>query len=277
MVMSPFICACGSGNFPQEEREEKPWSSLPSTPRKTISPQRSFCNKSRNNNKDSKNPYSICGLDKFSALLAELEEKRQRIYSQVDPKDVSFVRFVYSNDNDCIPIVVKLKEKQTETEKDKKKKPNKNREAKHDSEIPDQKVRTEPIITTAVEEIKQSKLEPKEMEQRRLKWRLWSTAPRLQKWRHPCYYLPVAIILILLLLALFGRSFAILCTSLGWYILPTLTSSDSKRHTKNNKMYVRRYSENKMAIDGLFSPKNSNSGAVKDKLLLHNHGHQKSW
>ncbi|XP_038716307.1 uncharacterized protein LOC120009695 [Tripterygium wilfordii] len=283
MVMSPFIC--GSANFLEEDKEEKPWSSLPSTPRKTSSPKHSFCkknsfcnkNSSNNNNiRDSKNPYSTRGLDKFSALLAELEEKRQRIYSQVDSKDVSFVRFVYSNENDCIPIVVKLKENQTETEKEKKK-PNKNREAKHDLEIPDHKSQAEPIVTAAVEEVnKPSKLEPKEVEKRRLKWS--SSVLRLQKWRRPSYYLPVAILLILLFLALFGRSFAILCTSLGWYIVPTLTSSDSKRPAKNNKkVYVRRFSENKMAIDGLSSPKKNNPGAVKDKSPPRKHGHQKSW
>ncbi|KAF2309635.1 hypothetical protein GH714_004394 [Hevea brasiliensis] len=85
----------------QEEEDEplQQGSSPCSTPRK-----------SRKSTKDSKNPYSTRGLDKFSALLADLEEKRQQIYSQVDSQDISFVRFVYSSSNDCVPIIVKLKD-----------------------------------------------------------------------------------------------------------------------------------------------------------------------
>ncbi|GMH13639.1 hypothetical protein Nepgr_015480 [Nepenthes gracilis] len=52
--------------------------------------------------------------------------------------------------------------------------------------------------------------------------------------------------LVLLFLALFGRSVAILCTSLGWYLVPTMTSrsSDLRRSVKK-KDYSKRLVDNK--------------------------------
>ncbi|GLT26228.1 hypothetical protein SLA2020_013100 [Shorea laevis] len=80
-MLKPLIC--GTGGFQREDDELSscslsPKSSPVSTPRKS---KRSNLRKSHN--RDSKNPYSSRGLDKFSAVLAELEEKKQKIYSQI--------------------------------------------------------------------------------------------------------------------------------------------------------------------------------------------------
>ncbi|PQP95556.1 uncharacterized protein Pyn_29941 [Prunus yedoensis var. nudiflora] len=99
-MLSPFSC----GFFHPEDVHDEPISSSPcSTPRRS----------SRRSSKDSKNPYSSRGLDKFSALLADLEEKRQKIYAETPPQDISFVRFVFkdSNDDVPVPIVIKVKDK----------------------------------------------------------------------------------------------------------------------------------------------------------------------
>ncbi|GLT71185.1 hypothetical protein SLA2020_432190 [Shorea laevis] len=70
------------------------------------------------------------------------------------------------------------------------------------------------------------------------------------KWRRPSYYLPAVVIFILLILLVFGRSFAILCTSVGWYMVPALKESENTRRpsTTKKKEYVRGLSENKMEV-----------------------------
>ncbi|KAK9271066.1 hypothetical protein L1049_026655 [Liquidambar formosana] len=257
-MLSPFFC----GTFHQEEDDE-PWSSPSSTPRR--SRKNSFCK-----HKDSKNPYSTRGLDKFSALLSDLEEKRQQIYSQTGAQDISFVRFVYSNSNDCTPIVVKLKDKKQEKTNlagDTKDKP-----ITHNSEAALDKY---PIESSAGS--KDVKLARMESDKKTMKKRLsWNIMKLDRLWR-PSYYLPAAIILILVLLAVFGRSVAILCTSLGWYLVPTIKArSENSRRPAKKKEYVRRLSENKMVSDGLSSGKSSHAGVVKEKSAGE-HGHRKSW
>ncbi|XVF56773.1 hypothetical protein PTKIN_Ptkin06aG0146800 [Pterospermum kingtungense] len=97
-------CICGSFHHQEEDGDEF-WVSPVSSPRKS------------RRKKDNKNPYSTRGLDQFSALLAELEEKRQQIYSQMGSQGI--VRFVYKNSNDCVPIVIKLKDNYKKEEKNK--------------------------------------------------------------------------------------------------------------------------------------------------------------
>ena len=93
-MLNPFVC----GTFHNEYDDEPCLASPNSSPRK-------YKRKVSKNN-----PYSARGLDKFSELLADLDEKRQKIYSQMNPHDISFVRFVYSNTNDdIVPVVVKVK------------------------------------------------------------------------------------------------------------------------------------------------------------------------
>lgn len=56
--------------------------------------------------KEKKNPYSDRGIDKFSALLEEVEEKKRMIYTLLNPDEVSMIRFVPSGDNKLKPVVV---------------------------------------------------------------------------------------------------------------------------------------------------------------------------
>ena len=69
---------------------------------------------------------------------------------------------------------------------------------------------------------------------------------KLGQWWRPWYSLPFFVIMILVFLVFFGRSFAILCTSIGWYMLPTInaTYEHPKRPRKVvKKEYSRKFSE----------------------------------
>ncbi|XVE70199.1 hypothetical protein DITRI_Ditri10aG0053500 [Diplodiscus trichospermus] len=250
-MFQPFIC--GSFNH-QEEDDHELWSSSPiSTPRKS---RRNSLRKSHN--KDNKNPYSNRGLDKFSALLAELEEKRQKIYSQSGSQDTSFVRFVYKDSTDCVPIVIKLKDKKEE----KKNKPVDTKDHHHhqpgtnaDSEVfdkhPIETLNEGKEVIKQISELRQVS-EKTEKKIKRFPWNM-----EFHKWRRPSYYLPAFLVLILLLLVFFGRSVSILFTSIGWYIVPIIKreSSNKVRRSMKKKDYVRKLSENKSGtVQGKSSP-----------------------
>ena len=81
--------------------------------------------------------------------------------------------------------------------------------------------------------------------------------------------MPVFIILILLFLAFFGRSAAILCTSIGWYMIPTLSSKrPSSKPAKKKKQLMRRFSE----ISPAGTKNNTDDAKVKSP-----HGRQNSF
>jgi hypothetical protein len=273
-MLSSFIC----GSFKNQlEVEEESWNSPSSTPERSspsATPERSSpsatprkSRKSSKTGKNSKNPYSSRGLDKFSALLAELEEKKQKIYSQMGPEDVPMVRFVYSSSNDCIPLIIKVKDQKQDKPRigsanDIKENPN-TRNNEGLDKLP---------IEAPVEEkqVEQPRLETaKKTENKSFTWNM-----KLHRWRRPYYYMPVALILILLLVVLFGRSVAILLTSLAWYIVPAL----STKKPSQKKDYVRRLSEPaKMMINhGVSSPARKSTGSTADKWPRR-HGQRKSF
>ncbi|XVE90263.1 hypothetical protein DITRI_Ditri20bG0064800 [Diplodiscus trichospermus] len=214
----PFLC----GAFHHQEEDDEFWCSPVSSPRKS------------RRKKDSKNPYSTRGLDQFSALLAELEEKRQQIYSQMGSEGI--VRFVYKNSNECVPIVVKLKDKKEEK--------NKQRNSK---DLQPERNASEVIDKLPNPSESDKKIEKKES----FSWNV-----KLQNLRNPFYHIPTAIILILLLLVFFGRSVAILCTCIGWYTVPTISGEGSNLRTSMKKKdYGRKWSGNKLVSGKLSSPR----------------------
>ncbi|KAK4348542.1 hypothetical protein RND71_031297 [Anisodus tanguticus] len=244
-MVNPFIC----GSFHHQDEDDTEILSPCSTPKRS---------RTRSSNKN--NPYSDRGLDKFSALLADLEDKKQMIYSQIGPDDISFVRFVFSNSNDIKPIVVKLKDKKPSTNEVE------NKQTVEKTESPKNK-----WIREADKDHKEGKVEPKGVTWNYLKW---------ENLKRPVFYLPVTIILILVFLAIYGRSFAIMCTSIGWYLLPSIGSSrstTSTRKPKRKKEYTRRFSEKSVVSEGPISPTSVMNGPI-DKLPPNGkHGHRKSW
>lgn len=226
---------CGTSILPREEVEfERQTRSGDSFPRKSRS------------SKASKNPYSTRGLDKFTALLAEIEEKRQQIYSQLDPNEISMVRFVYSSDHNFKPIVVKVKPKPENNEL-------KSNHGKNITKLP-----SSSSMALVKENKKSENICKKKMG--------FFRDLRVYQINTPRFYLPMILILILVFLVLFGRSFAIICTSIGWYVIPTITNNNGNNNSSNMRMSfkkkdhvtLRRLSDKKlMTSEGTTSFKNS--------------------
>lgn len=252
----------------------------PSTPRRS-SRRNSFSSRSSSH---SKNPYATSGLDKFSALLAELEEKKQKIYSRVNPDEISLVRFVYKDSDDCVPIVVKVKKTDKQQQDNNINNINQSQSPprKQDAnQLKDKFPLQSSISSPENKQVNQSDNNSSNEKKKKMKrsWSFsfsWSDIFKLGHWRQPCYYLPAVIVLILLFLVFFGRSFAILCTSIGWYIVPTLQSKEPSnpnviRRPMKKKEYLRIQSDNKMVASAHKTTNKSHSGPLKK------HGHKKSW
>lgn len=210
-MFNHFIC--GSGNFHHQEGEDYDMDTC-STPKRS----------SKRSKNSRYNPYADRGLDKFSQLLANLEDKKQKIYTQMGSDDISFVRFVYSNSNSIKPIIIKLKDKNqtssSDTDDDKQMIKKKNLEFVNKK-----------IIHEVLANIPEERRKMVESNKRRKYFRNL----KLANFKKPSYYMPLAIILILVFLAIYGRCFAILCTSIGWYLIPTIKASSrrtKRRHVK---------------------------------------------
>lgn len=134
--------------------------------------------------KQNKNPYSSRGLEKFSMVLKELESRRENIIARTGSQGVALIRFMYDNTQEWIPIVVRPKETKTEMEM--------------------KRLPPPPPM--------QEKVEKKE----RRKGGLLKVRVR------DVYFWPLVMVLILVCLVIFGRVFAICCTSICWYLMPTM-------------------------------------------------------
>lgn len=178
-----------------------------------------------------KNPYSNQGREKFAKVLADLEARKEKIMAQIGEQDISIIRFVYSSSHGWVPIVAKIKNQ---------------KEVKIDStgptSLPIQQNSVEEIVPpsgsmAAVKDV--AKLDKKM--KKSFSWSLNKNETAL--WR-PCYW-PVVVIMILLCLVVFGRSFAIICTAIWWYLMPILTGEDVHMRRSMKKDYERRLSDKK--------------------------------
>uniref|UniRef100_A0A803MYR0 ZCF37 n=2 Tax=Chenopodium quinoa TaxID=63459 RepID=A0A803MYR0_CHEQI len=212
-MVSGFIC--GTHSFPREDDEyERQTRSADSSPRR-----------SRSKSSSNKNPYSSRGLDKFTALLAEIEEKRQQIYSQVDPDEISLVRFSYSGDHDFKPIVVKAKHKASPDRVVEQPKSDTDLKTAHL-----RKLQSSKSLNVREENKAENEINMKKKKMGCIK------KIRIEQWKEPKLILLMVVILILVFLVLFGRSFAIMCTSIGWYVIPTMSkTSVSPTNSKVSK------------------------------------------
>ncbi|KAF9601536.1 hypothetical protein IFM89_020364 [Coptis chinensis] len=239
-MVKPFICGVGSFQEEEEEEDDDPWSL--STARGTKS------YRSTNKNKNNKNPYSNRGLDKFAMVLAELDEKRRKIYEQMGSEDAKLVRFGYSSTRDWVPIVVKLKEQKEKKTEIIGKVKNKPASTMNNSEVLDKPQTGSSVSNEVVQE--KTKLE------RRIKNKsLLSSRHVVVKWRRSHIALLMVIVLILICLVVYGKSFAILCTSIWWYLVPVMNQKElNSRKSMKKKDYGRWLSENKMVAEGIKSP-----------------------
>ncbi|KAE9588470.1 hypothetical protein Lalb_Chr22g0355661 [Lupinus albus] len=237
------------------------------------------CSPRKSKRKVDNNPYSSRGLDKFSELLADLDEKRQKIYSQMNPKDISFIRFVYSNTDDFVPIVVKVKNK--DHHKQHKSEELRVVKTRHLTtpmlESMVEKSRTESNATDMEERKEQPKLEfeAKESKKSTFTWNM----KKWDMWWKPSFYVPMVMILILMFLTMFGRSFATICTCVLWYIIPTLKDNNtSSSNPRKKKDYVRGFSEIKKVVsnnEGNSKKKKDYVRGYSEKKMVVNEGVKK--
>ncbi|XP_077216973.1 uncharacterized protein LOC143851428 [Tasmannia lanceolata] len=251
--------------------DEDPWSTP--TPRKS-------------RRRDSKNPYSTRGLDKFSAVLAELESRRESIIARMGSQDISLVRFVNSNSNDWIPIIVKIKSPKganTEIVNDK------NRPLDQKSKAIDQT----PTGFSAPKEIMKSPtgfsreiaksptgfLAPKEIRplDGRIKKRFsWDVKEGVDILRQRGYYSAVVLMLIMFCVVMFGRTFAILCTSIWWYLVPSVKSGNLNGRKSMKKDFGRRPSDKKLGVE-LRSVQSKKMGVMESSSPRQNVNGKKCW
>ncbi|KAJ4866619.1 ZCF37 [Raphanus sativus] len=158
--------------------------------------------------KESRNPYSSRGLEKFSALLSELDEKRQSIYAnRLDPDGPPLVRFVFKSSGECVPVMIKT---------------NKVAKKKVDGQEDDLKNKTE-SKTKEAKEIKETESETTEQKRRCV------LKENLKKISRPNRFLPVTTILVLVFLVFFGRTVSIMCTCIVWYLVPMIKEHSRKK------------------------------------------------
>ncbi|CAI0464568.1 unnamed protein product [Linum tenue] len=217
-MLSPLICGASF----QTDEDDLPCGAASSSP----SPRKPWGGRrgGRNNN----NPYSGRGLDKFSQLLSDLAEKRREIYSTMSSQDPPLVRFVFPGaTSDAVPVVIKIRDPKPSKSAELKDHPHHNhnhRNLKHSNSAASAAAAEQAVTNSTPDQQHKLPAVGEIVE---------------ESWRRPSVYVPVAVILILLFLAVFGRSVAILCTSIGWYLVPTLTS---KRPEEKKKEYVRKLS-----------------------------------
>ncbi|CAF2051511.1 unnamed protein product [Brassica rapa] len=170
--------------------------------------------------KERKNPYSDLGLEKFSALLSELDEKRQSIYAtRVDSDGPPLVRFVFKSSGECVPIMIKTK------------KVTKKKDSQYDLKVK---------IETKVEEENETKKTELVTEQKQS----CVLNENLKKISRPKHFLPVTTILVLIFFVFFGRTVSIMCTCIVWYLVPLIKehcrrrgSSQHETEKKNKKKF----------------------------------------
>ncbi|XP_015689943.2 uncharacterized protein LOC107303773 [Oryza brachyantha] len=167
------------------------------------------------------NPYAGCGLDKFSTVLAELETRRNRILRRVgSDTGLVMVRFVQSN-GAWAPVVVKLPDDEHRlrdaSAARKARPPKRTTAAVEPASRPAAPSTTQPQASS--DPASPSKVPPA----RRRRSAESSLSFSWGRMRRPACYWPAAIVLMLACLAVFGRVFAICCTSIWWYLAPTLS------------------------------------------------------
>ncbi|XP_013676386.1 uncharacterized protein BNAC05G07570D [Brassica napus] len=178
--------------------------------------------------KESKNPYSNRGLDKFSALLSELDEKRQSIYAnRLDSDGPPLVRFVFKSSGECVPVMIKTK---------------KVTKKKVDGQEDDLKIKTE-SKTKEAKEIKETESETTEKKQRCV------LNENLEKISRPNRFLPVTVMLVLVFLVFFGRTVSIMCTCIVWYLVPMIKEQSRKKGSTYKTQKKKKKMNERMARD----------------------------
>jgi hypothetical protein len=224
------------------------------------------------------NPYASRGLDKFSTVLSELEFRRERILRRAGP-DVDaghlMVRFVQSEGKGWVPVVVKLPSEEEQAAADAKKKQSKkakptSRPATPPTEPASPKEDAAKHVAPAVKAAMPAK--KKKAGGSGERWS-WSSGKMVR----PCHYWPLALVLLLLSLVVFGRVFAICCTTIWWYLLPILSGDESLGATGLPAAKTRmsgKVAAAAAAPVALSHGKKSSSGATHEVISPRSHAHR---
>lgn len=144
---------------------------------------------------DRENPYSERGVEKFSALLDEIEEKKRMIYSQFNHEEVSLIQFVHAGDNKLKPLVVRAT----------------TRNSKLASKLKEEKAEAEEPLEDTGDQEKEKKMEIIEVGAGNEEKKSLSMEVKLKKsiinqpWISTNYRVSGMVILVLLMAAVFGR------------------------------------------------------------------------
>jgi hypothetical protein len=171
------------------------------------------------------NPFAARGLDKFSTVRSDLQSRRDKILRRVgSDSGLVMVRFVQCN-GAWAPIVVKLPDEKQQLNDAAAAKKVLARTSASPSPSPSS---TQAAASSCALPVPDP-ASPRDGAAKKATARGVEPARRTsfsrRRPRPPaCYWLAV-MVLTLLSLAVFGRAFAICCTSVAWYLVPTLSSS----------------------------------------------------
>ncbi|XP_015695057.1 uncharacterized protein LOC107304624 [Oryza brachyantha] len=179
------------------------------------------------------NPYASRGLDKFSTVLSELESRREKILRRVGSGAGEggggghvMVRFVQSEGKGWVPVIVKLPPEEQEQQRragGKKRKQAASPTSSQSSTPPT----SEP--SSPREDVKVPAPAPAAGAVAPVRRKAAAVAGERWSWSwgknvRPRHYMPFVAVLLLASLVVFGRVFAICCTSVWWYLVPILTT-----------------------------------------------------
>jgi hypothetical protein len=226
------------------------------------------------------NPYASRGLDKFSTVVSELESRRERILRSVGPgvdADHLMVRFVQSEAKGWVPIIVKLpSEEEQPSAADTKKRQSNKPATKSVSASTTPTEPASPKEDAANKRAAPAVVKPAVAGQRKKaagsgeRWS-WSWGRMVR----PGHYWPLALVLLLLSLVVFGRVFAICCTSIWWYLLPILGGDEAQGATRLPAAKPRMSNKVAAVAPPSHGKKSSSGGAAHEVISPRSHAHRK--
>jgi hypothetical protein len=264
---------CGTGSFKDVDKEEGA-GGKPAAAAKV----KKACGRAKG--KD--NPYASRGLDKFSIVLSELESKREKILRRAGPDadaDHLMVRFVQSGAKGWVPIVVKLPHEEeqhaAEGKKGRQSKPTSRSSTPPTEPASPKEDPAKPAHVAPAPAKAKVAVPAKKSKASGVRWS-WAWGRKVR----PCYYLPLAMVVLLLSLVVFGRVFAICCTSIWWYLLPILSGEEALCATRSPVAKARKDVGNKVGEKLAVAPppshgKKGSSGAAHEVISPRSHAHRK--
>lgn len=199
------------------------------------------------------NPYAGRGLDKFSAVLEELEAKKEKIIAQLGPQhEGAWVGFVQSSSNEWMPIVARHKDSKVNDRV-------RGRSPRFSGKKPKASAtELSPAMSPKAKRVVEADHDQEGRKELShcFSWKVHKEEGGLwvSKYWRPSYYCYVAFVLVLVCVVMFGRSFAIVCTSIWWYMIPALKGENANvSKSMKIKEYGRRIGGKKASGEQMMS------------------------